>query len=58
MRALRVFYNTLTAGATDFDRHVPRALFFQGETLRDGYIDNVILLKLDKKVWRGKSENN
>ena len=58
MRASGVFYNTLTAGATYFNRHVPRASFFQGETLGDGYIDTVVLLKLDKKVRRGEGENN
>ena len=54
MRALGVLYNTLTAGATYLDRHVPRAFFFNGETLGDYYIDTVVLLKLDNKVRRGE----
>ena len=33
MRALGVFYNTLTAGATYSDRHVPRTFIFPKERL-------------------------
>lgn len=54
MRALGVLYNTLTGGATYFDRHAPRAFIFN-KALGDDYIDTVVLLKLEKKGSKGQT---